>query len=235
MNIREISKTTILAAAIVGAPAAIADNNAKKPLSESEAHQQGKAQISESNQTHSEARKPKQRVAFEVDSVILTDDAQDQLDALAHSLDRGTPAKVTIEVERERGSTHPDEHAAIEDSTAAMSGAQSSVDENLADSSGANQTVGTEEADYGPLELDAESRLNEEIRENERLISVHRAERVRQFLEDRGVEVTELIVETTEQQTPAESAASGQQSDKDVQEIHIVITESGSRESLTKR
>lgn len=235
MNIREISKTTILAAAIAGAPAAIADNNAKKPLSESEAHQQGKAQISESNQTHSEARKPKQRVAFEVDSVILTDDAQDQLDALAHSLDRGTPAKVTIEVERERGSTHPNEHAAIEDSTAAMSGAQSSVDENLADSSGANQTVGTEEADYGPLELDAESRLNEEIRENERLISVHRAERVRQFLEDRGVEVTELIVETTEQQTPAESAASGQQSDKDVQEIHIVITESGSRESLTKR
>lgn len=235
MNIREISKTTILAAAIAGAPAAIADNNAKKPLSESEAHQQGKAQISESNQTHSEARKPKQRVAFEVDSVILTDDAQDQLDALAHSLDRGTPAKVTIEVERERGSTHPNEHAAIEDSTAAMSGAQSSVDENLADSSGANQTVGTEEADYGPLELDAESRLNEEIRENERLISVHRAERVRQFLEDRGVEVTELIVETTEQQTPAESASSGQQSDKDVQEIHIVITESGSRESLTKR
>lgn len=232
MNIREISKITVLAAAIIGAPVVIADD-AAKPSGESATHQQGSNAPGSESPTH--AGTVKQNVTFEVDSVILTDGAQDQLDTLARSLDKDTPAKVIIQVEGQRDLTPANGDTVTQDAAAVTSDGRSSVDDNLADSSGANQTIGTEEADYGPLDADSASRLSQEIRENERLISVHRAERVRQFLEDRGVEVTTLIVETPDQQDQSATANSDQSENQDVQQVLIVITESGSRENLSAR
>lgn len=229
MNIKEISQLTLLAAAMVSSPAALAASssaaNSEKTSTEANADQSLAEQLV-SEEDNARAGTHVQILDFDTDSVTLNDRAQDRLDNLAQTLDKSTPTKVVVKIEQ-RAVAGAQASAGQADDT------RSSADENLADSSGANQTVGTAQADYNNQDLAADSRLSQEIQENQKLLSKHRAERVRQFLEDRDIQVEQFEVNQPNAQEPVIEQA--RSAEENVQNVLIVISGDSAREGLTAR
>lgn len=268
MNFIKISKTTLLAAAIIGAPAVFANSSVNSsetnttyetstsstqmertpaPGSETGIDQQGMnnpsqddAQMSstesaaDQQQSAALAGRHVQMLEFDADSVMLSDSAQQQLDALAGSLDKDTPAKITVQMERQSVQPGTSEQSSVGDTTG-----QTGTSEALAGRADAGQALGSETT----RDEDSAAQLSQEMQENERLISEHRAERVKQFLEDRGVEVSEVTVErdgqgqglTSGESTPQEDMGGEQATDENVQEVLIVISERQAREGISVR
>lgn len=271
MNILKISKTTLLAAAIIGSPALLADSAvSRSETSTSYEQSQSTTQVErETSPTNSsagadghginsttegdvysasreqnadqqeqalgaQAGRHIQMLEFEADSVMLNDNSQEKLDTLAGSLDKDTPAKVTVQVETQGSRFDRTDSAAVSTNN------EAGTADTLA--SDANSAAGSDGALDPTREDAAVAQLNQEMQENERLISEHRAERVKQFLEDRGIEVTEVTVESGDQQGVAsdtgatqEDMGAEQASDENVQEVLIVISERGGERGVSAR
>lgn len=262
MNTKEISKIALLSAAIVGTPLAVAESTARSTETDTiykhsetttqveresnrtsdtaQAQNQAETNI-ENNPSNAQAGTHVQILSFDADSVTLKDTAQERLETLARTLDKDTPTNVTVKIQGQSEATSSTDDAQSGRADAVASDRYSSADENLADSSGANQTLGTDEANYRTSDIGTAQRLQQEIQENNRLISQHRAERVKQFLEDRGIDVAVLNVEDPVEAGAASDATSAAQTPatqpdtENMQDVLIVITEEQRREGLSAR
>lgn len=141
-----------------------------------------------------------QIVSFDKDSVILSESAGDRLENLVQMLRKDKPTKVTVKIEESGARVLPEGRAYTEHATA-----------NGDNPVSTNNDPTTSE------------RLDQEIKENEKLISRHRAKRVRQFLEDRGVRISDfdIIGSAFKNRALIDNAQSAK---KGMQEVLVVIS-----------
>lgn len=278
MNILTISKTTLLAAAIVTSPIAFSDSTYNSDVSTTDAtREMERTNIESSNseskpgvQEHTKSKhyystetttvgqqKDKmasqqdegmtETVAFEQDSVTLSDDAEQTLDQLAQGLEKNVPTELTVEVATTNTAAETQGRSS-ESSMEQQSNMndRSNVDGNLADSSPSTQSMNNDALatrnedvkvyDNSDVE-EHQTSLQNEIQQNAQIITQHRAERVKQALEDRGIEVSELKVKDAQEPASLDEEAMETQSDisagSNVQKVRIVITDDLNRDGLS--
>ncbi len=210
-------KKWILALAVTGASAsgfaAPANSSSTVTSERTSVIETTRETSSNTGHQHSNATLSREEVVeFKEDSMALSKESQLQLENLVQTLDKSKPVAVTVEIQ-ENSEDAPASAAAADRVTSTEPGATTPTSEQPSVATRANPatTVVPTEVDEQPVA---------------QTLGQQRADSVRQFLQDKGVDVVEWTVEGTEEKQSI-SVTRDDQPIREAQQLRIVITGEG--------
>lgn len=173
-------------------------------------------------------------VQFETNSLALTDESEDKLENLVQNLDKSKPVAVTVEVQEPVATSSSSYREPATSDPAVSSSEPGMKDSSTGYPTDPSVTDSTMTPANPSSTMDSSVDPQREARErNTQALSQYRAESVRQFLEEKGLDVVEWNVEGSGQKQTISVTEDNGQPIEDVQQIRIVISGEAGREGLS--
>lgn len=172
-------------------------------------------------------------VEFEPNSVTLNSQAERELEKVVQQLDKSKPVALIVAVEgmSQTGSQQSSSAGINQDSSAGFPGSESSIRDNTVAGSSTSPTEMN--GGLGDRNSTSPSVTNEAVQSQQEdrahLISMYRAENIRDYLEEKGVEVVQWNLESESADSQAIGVTNlegrnGAESQADIQQIRVVVT-----------